>query len=134
MSAELEKVDKLLDALRASLVLAQSYEKTSDLLKKEADTLINALLANDNDDKQISLEALMACIDKRYNILDTPEEWNKRLRANIKNCFNKMLLTAEDRELFQIWRDKMNALPVEESSRLKIFSLAPLRALHIVGL
>ena len=134
MSAALEKVDKLLDALRASKVLAQSYEKTSDLLKKEADTLINALLANDNDDKQISLEALMACIDKRYNILDTPEEWNTRLRANINNCFNKTLLTAEDRELFQIWRDKMNALPVEDSSRLNIFSLAPLRALHIVGL
>jgi hypothetical protein len=133
MTAELEKVDKLLDALRASMVLAQSYEKTSALLLKETDTLITEIMAGEQD-KQVPLEVLMACIDKRYHVLDTPEEWNTRLRANINNCFHKMLLTADDKELFKIWRDKVNALPLEDSSRLNIFALAPVRALHIVGL
>ena len=88
------------------------------------------------------LNEVMALIDFHYHLDDTPTAWNTRLRQNVKQCYNKIGLSAADREEFAQWDLALEALPARDNdtdataaaSRLQIFALASDQCLSIVGL
>ena len=76
---------------------------------------------------------LMALIDERYNYNDTVQQYNMRLRASIRNMFNKgLFLNNNDKELFIKWSNNLINTRMD-ASREEIFRMAPPEALHIVG-
>jgi len=76
---------------------------------------------------------LMALIDERYNYNDTVQQYNMRLRASIRNMFNKgWFLNNNDKELFIKWSNNLINTRMD-ASREEIFRMAPPEALHIVG-
>ena len=94
---------------------------------------INNMMATLPDDDIPALVNLMALIDERYNINDSIQDFNNRLRNNVKNNFNKILLRDEYITSFCTWKNNLENLP-DNASRLDIFSAAPSNALYVVGL
>jgi len=78
------------------------------------------------------LVIIMALVDKRYHINESVLEYNHRLRNSIQNNFNKDI-SNNKKEYFRIWEDNIEDLP-NNTSRLELFSFAPVEALIIVGI
>ena len=97
------------------------------------DTMINEQLAVLPDNDFNALVEVMALIDYRYNFENTCEQYNMRLRNLVKNNFNKGFLTDDTRSPFREWETKLEGLHTM-ATRSEIFSLAPEKALHIVGI
>ena len=76
---------------------------------------------------------LMALIDERFNINDTVEQFNTRLRTSVENNFYKGFLREKHIIAFNQWKANLNNLPLT-ASRYDIFSAGPEEALHVVGL
>jgi len=108
---------------------------------QELDTHIDSALSAlpDNyteetvDDYKKELSKVMALIDWRYNFNDTVEMFNNRLRNMVGKNYNKILLQKSGTDLFSEWGMELEKLP-NNASRVDIFSVAPIKALHIVGL
>jgi hypothetical protein len=92
----------------------------------------SALVGNNNITKS-QLARVMAHIDNEFNINETSQQWNDRLRGKINVCFNKIGLRPAQRELFGIWSENVDNLPYN-ATRYEIFSCAPEDCLYIVGL
>ena len=87
----------------------------------------------DNNNQLHNLPAMMARIDAEFHASDTPEEWNVRIRNNIKQNYLKDYLTNAQKQLFREWED--NVLNLRQNAhRLDLFLAAPYDALVIVGL
>jgi len=82
-----------------------------------------------NNNQLHNLPAMMARIDAEFHATDTPEEWNARIRNNIKQDY----LTNAQKQLFREWEE--NVLNLRQNvHRLDLFLAAPYDALVIVGL
>ena len=78
------------------------------------------------------LPAVMARVDAQFHPDDSPEEWNSRIRENIKQNYLKDYLTPQQKQLFREW--EANVLNLRQNvQRLILFEAAPLDALIIVG-
>jgi hypothetical protein len=76
---------------------------------------------------------LMALIDERFNINDTIDQFNTRLRTSVANNFYKGFLREKHIIAFNQWKSNLDNLPLN-ASRYDIFSAGPEEALHVVGL
>ena len=94
---------------------------------------IDNMMANMDEDDTASRVNVMALIDERYNINDSVQDFNTRLRNSVKNNFNKILLSDDQIANFRTWENNLENLP-HTGSRIDIFNAAPTNALYIVGL
>ena len=78
------------------------------------------------------LPTLMARVDAEFHADESPEEWNVRIRRNIRLNYQKDCLTPDQRNLFRQW--EANVLNLRQNvHRLDLFEAAPVAALYIVG-
>jgi len=96
-------------------------------------TKMNQMFLEDNNNEGYNLVLLMAIIDKRFHFDETIAEYNYRIRQSIANNFNKFGVSDNKLEYFRIWQRNVELLP-ENASRVELFNVAPIAALHIVGL
>ena len=110
-----------------------TIQELDTLIKSTMSTLPDDYTEESVDDYKKELVNLMALIDWRYNFNDTVEMFNDRLRNMVGKNYNKILLQKSGTDVFGEWGMELEKLP-NNASRVDIFSVAPIKALHIVGL
>ena len=106
---------------------------TTNMTTNMLDNMINEKLSCLNENNLYATVDVMALIDQRYNIEDTTEQFNSRLRTLVKKNFNKDFLTDDMKNTFREWETKLENLS-NMATRYDIFALASQQALIIIGM